>query len=176
MTVALLLAFVQANPTPPAPPPPIVRTMVPPPPMITTAVSPPPMMVPSMVLSGPPVVVDVRVTAGDRTLFADQMRVDEMMGASYSQSRSDAPARPCKTNRYDRQQSTTFNLRLNARSGEAGTRLMSVSVTWSRPIDDPDCATSGTRSASINQTVGWEPGRPLVLTGDGGLRVELRPR
>ena len=176
MTLALLLALFQANPTPAAPPPPIVRTMVAPPPIITTAVAPPPMIVPSMPVPSPPVVVDVRVTAGGRILFADEMRVDDMMGASYSQSRSESPARACKPYRYGRQQSTTFNLRLNARSGEAATRLMSVSVSWSRPIDDADCTSSGTRSASIDQTVAWEPGRPLVLTGDGGLRVELRPR
>ena len=152
--------------------------------MVTTAVSPPPVITPMIspsfppidAQSGPPVLVDVRVTAGDRTLFADQLRVDGMMGASFSQNRSEAMARSVPAKRYDRQQSTTFNLRLNSRIGELGTRLMSVSVTWSRPIDNADCVNTGSRSASINQTVTWQPGRPVVLTGDGGLRVELRPR
>jgi hypothetical protein len=187
MTVALLFALLQAGQ--PVPPPvvvPVIAAPMPPapPPMIRTTVSPPPVVVPSYPppfspasrMIGPPVLVDVRVTAGNQTLFADQMRVDGMMGASYSQTRSEAMARVCPDARYDRQQSTNFNLRLNGRNMEAGSRQMSVSVNWSRPIESADCASNGTRGASINQTVNWEPGKTVVLTGDGGLRVELRPR
>lgn len=175
MSVALLLALLQPYPVaPPAPPPPIVTTAVVPPPMIVPAISPP--IAPMLRAISPPVVVDVRVTTGNQTLFADQMRVDGLMGASFSQNRSEAMARTCPADRYDRQQSTMFTLRLNSRNVELGGRLMSVSVTWSRPIESNDCANSGTRSASISQTVAYQPGKPIILTGDGGLRVELRPR
>ena len=175
MSVALLFELLQPYPAPPAPPPPsIVSTAVSPPPIVVPTISPP--IAPALRAISPPVVVDVRITAGNQTLFADQMRVDGLMGASFSQNRSEAMARSCPTDRYDRQQSSNFTLRLNSRNIEMGTRLMSVAVSWSRPVDNIDCNNTGSRSASINQTVTWQPGRAVVLTGDGGLRVELRPR
>jgi hypothetical protein len=173
MAVSLLVALLQAGVA--LPPPPMVATAVSPPPITSVPMMPSPPL-PSAFRPGPPILVDVRVTAGDRVLFADMLRVDTMSGANYSQNRSEAPARACPADRYGNQQSTAFSVRLHNRVGEVGRKSLSVNVNWSRPVDGGGCPSGGSRGVSINQVVEVEPGKRSLLTGDGGLRVELTPR
>jgi len=171
---AALIALLAQNVDSPvtAVPPPIVR----PPIMITPSASRR-IATSDYRSADPPIRIGVRATAGSRVLLADDFRVDTMIGANFTQSRSEAPLQQCAgPDQYSRQHSTTFNLRLNVRPNAAGQRLMSVSVSWTRPMEGANCVTSGTRGASIEQNVTIEPGKPVVLTGDGGLRVELTPR
>lgn len=162
----------------PAAPPPIVRVAPPAPviiPPVVTPVAPPPMIVPNY-RSEPPVLVQVRVTAGNLVLFNDRLSVDAFQGATFSQSRSESSAATCANSGYDRQQSTYFNLRLSKRIGSGDQRSMTISVTWTRPVEGDPCQGSGTRGATLNQVIPLERGRTAVVTGDGGLKVEITPR
>lgn len=165
---ALLLALLlqPAPPMPPAPPP-IIRypTVVPPSPVL---IHPRP--------AEPATPVHVRVTAGSILLFDDRLSVDSS-GANFSQNRSEATSAVCTgPDRYDRQRSSSFNLRLARRTDFADQRQLMISVSWTRPTEPADCSGNGTRGATLVQSVPIIPGKTAVITGDGGLRVEVTPR
>ena len=175
MLFAFLLAsaVAQSNSLPAAPVPM---------PIISTAVSPPPVIVPMPPrppsrFTAPPVVVDVKVMAGDRTLFDDALRVDPINGASYTQTRSEASALNCPSSLYEtRSASHNFHVRLSQRSFGEKNQAIAVDVSWTRPGAAQSCDNSGSRLATLSQLVKLSPGKPVRIDGDAGLRVEVRQR
>lgn len=143
---------------------------------------PPP---PPIAIRAVPVVVEpsavapirVRVAVGTQTLFDDELRVGRGSGASYSESRSEAPSIDCSADRYygggDRSSlSVQLYLRDEVQTGPA----VNLNVTWQRPASTNVCPNEGTRSVSLTQTVPLAPGQSATVRADGGLSVTLSRR
>ncbi len=137
-----------------------------PPPIVTTATVPPPIV--RFSANRTPVTVQVRASAGSRLLLADRFLVGPM-NASFSQQRNEgAPARCTEFRDGSRRTSMNFSL------GHAYSVLKDqyrVTLSWSRPGGD-DCG-AGQRTTSVEQTVTLQPGKTVIVQGDGGLQVEL---
>jgi hypothetical protein len=152
-------------------PPPIVVAVEPPmPPVIraTTAMPQQPRVV---------VPVHVRVAAGNQVLFDDTLRVARSVGASFSQSRSEAPETVCATPYfYGSDNRNSLNVQLYLREDAGGAPAISVNVSWQRPGDSTQCGTDGTRSVSMSQSLPLGPGQSATVRGDAGLVVTLSRR
>ena len=123
--------------------------------------------------------VELRVTAGNRLLFNDTLRVARNTGASFSQSRSEASASvsTCDTSRgYDMSDRHSLNINLYLQENMPGDQRVNVSVSWQRPVPGAECAPDATRTVQVTQTVRLDPGRSQVIEGDAGLRVVLSRR
>src|SRR3954469_3613171 len=83
-----------------------VTATTPPPPMIVAAPTAPPTpimaggRIPAVAQASDVARVRLRIVAGNQTLFDDELRVGRSSGASYSQSRSEAPEFNCSSDRY----------------------------------------------------------------------------
>ena len=167
---------------------------------VTSTASPPPVIVslqappPSDVISAAPVMaagripvvvqpndvarVRLRVVAGNQTLFNDELRVGRSSGASYSQSRSEAPEINCSAGRYyggggDR---NSLNVQLYYRDDPQVAPAINLNLTWQRPTSSSACPDEGTRSVSLTQTVRLASGETETIRGDAGLVVTLSRR
>jgi hypothetical protein len=122
--------------------------------------------------------VHLRVAAGNRTLFDDDMRVGRSSGASYSESRSEAPEINCSADRYygGGGERDSLNVQLYYRDEPQVGPAISVNVTWQRPTATTTCPNEGSRSVSLVQTVRLAPGETETIRGDAGLVVTLTRR
>lgn len=158
---ALISASVQA------PPSPIVTVPVPPP--IITPNLPPP-FVSAGRYNRPTVTISVRATSGDNVLLNDRFRVGTS-AASFMLNRSEAgPANCTASETYTGVRSSLmFSLRPDGPTSGDRYRL---SLNWSRPKGP--CEGDGSRGVSLEQLVVLKSGDPVVIEGDGGVKVELR--
>jgi hypothetical protein len=118
--------------------------------------------------------VHVRVMAGNQQLFNDSLRVTTNAGASYQESRSEAPTTVCAGDRYySSQQRYSINLNLYLREGSPQGPMVNVSVTWQRPSAMPSCGGEGSRQVQLTQTVPLAPGQSVTIQGDAGLAVTI---
>jgi hypothetical protein len=115
-----------------------------------------------------PVTVWVRIFAGRRLLLSDQLRVARYNATAILQ-RHEAPGENCPPDSDPTVQSSlTFQIN---REASMNPEEFFVGLSWSYPVDD--CRLTGSRGLSIAQPVVIKPGQPTVITGDGGLRIEL---
>ena len=148
---------------PPAPLPPIIAVPPPAPPIIRSSAKP-----------AIPIPVRVRVAAGTQILFSDTMRVSRVSGASYQQSRSEAPEAVCATERYYfSSQRNSLNVNLYLRENSNAGSMLNVSVSWTRPSRGVGCGGEGSRQVQLTQTVPLAAGQSATLQGDGGLTVTV---
>ena len=155
-----------------SPSPPIVA--VPSPPVIVAPPAPAPPIGRSTLMRAAPVPVRVRVTVGAQVLFSDTLRVGGFSGASYQQSRTEAPETQCPTERYySPSMRDSLNVNLYQREDTTAGPLLNVSVSWTRPSRTIGCGGEGTRQVQLNQTVPLAPGQSVTLQGDAGLTVTV---
>jgi hypothetical protein len=146
------------------------------PPPVIVAVSPPP-SVPVMVPPNAVAAIRVRVAAGTRTLFDDELRVGRGSGASYNENRSEASSIDCSTDRfYGSGDRHSLTVQLNLRDEQQTGPAVNINVTWSRPASATVCPSEGSRSVSLAQTIPLGPGQSATVRGDGGLSVTLTRR
>jgi hypothetical protein len=144
-----------------------------PPPIIAVAPPAPPMMR-SALTRAAAVPVRIRVVAGTQVLLNDTLRVSGISGASYQESRSEAPETVCSAERYysaSRRDSLSVNL--YQREETTAGPLLNVSVSWTRPSRTVGCGGEGTRQVQLTQTVPLAPGQSVTLQGDAGLTVTV---
>lgn len=166
MTMYLALAAQSAQPVVIAPsaPLPIISTRIVPPPIIRSE----PM---------PAIPIEVQVTAGDKLLYSDTLRVARNAGASYSESRSEASSAVCSdAMSYDRSERTSLNIQLNWRDFGNEAPAANITVNWQRPLNGAECASIGSRGVQLNQSVRLAPGESATIKGDAGLTVRLTRR
>ena len=160
----LMIAMAQAVVVSPSPPP-IIAPPAPPPPIVAIRS---PMAPRANFQPRPPITVRVRATAGSVVLVADRFRVGPT-NASFSQQRNEAAPTSCGDYR-DSSRRTSINFSVGpAYSSEK--EQYRVSLSWSRP--GGEICGAGQRTTSVEQTVALQPGRTIVVEGDGGLKVEL---
>ena len=159
-------------------PPPIVTVVAPPAP-------PPPMVVSAVGRIGndviapdmapvPAIPVHVRVVAGGQQLFNDTFRVSRTAGASYQESRSEAPETVCATQRYyGSQQRYSLNINLYLRDDTSSGPAVNLTVSWQRPSKVLACGGEGSRQVQLTQTVPLAPGQSTTVQGDAGLVVTI---
>ena len=115
-----------------------------------------------------PVTIWVRIFSGRKLLLSDQLRVARY-NATDILTRSEAPAQDCPPASGPTVQSTlTFQIN---REGSTNPDDFFIGLTWSHPVDE--CKLSGSRGVSLAQPVTIKAGAPTVVSGDGGLRIEL---
>ena len=154
-----------------ASPPPIVAVPSPPAPPVIVPTAPP---ILRSTLRLAPVPVRIRVTAGSQVLFSDTLRVAGFSGASYQQSRSEAPETTCTPERYYGASSRqSLNVNLSQREETTSGPLINVSVSWTRPSQTVGCGGEGTRQVQLTQTVPIKAGQSITLQGDAGLTVTV---
>ena len=125
-------------------------------------------------VSTPTQTVSVRVSSPQGLLWQGTMRVTENQGASYSQNMSQASTMVCPPGSpYDRSERSSVSFNVYAQNYGQGRPNYRLDVSWARPIIDPNCGESGTRTVQINQSVMLNPGQTATIEGDAGLRVEL---
>lgn len=118
--------------------------------------------------------IHVRVMAGNQELLNDTFRVTSNAGASYRQSRSEAPESVCTGERYySSQERYSLNMNLYLRDGPPMGTMVNVSVTWQRPSKMPSCGGEGSRQVQLNQTVPLAIGQSVTIQGDAGLTVTI---
>jgi hypothetical protein len=121
--------------------------------------------------------IAVRVTAGNRILFNDTLRVAEGSGASYSENRSEAAAVTCPAPRpYETSDRSSLSVQLYLRDNRTTGEAVNISVNWQRPAPGSACGDDGTRSVQLGQTVQLQPGQSATIQGDAGLVVTLTRR
>lgn len=125
----------------------------------------------------PPVVVPVRlrVTAGNRVLFDDVLRVAANSGASHTESRHEAGDAVCfRPGHYGSGERHALNINLSWRQDATVGTAVNVSVNWQRPSEGSDpCVGEGTRTVALSQTVPLSEGGSQTIRGDGGLAVTI---
>ena len=146
-----------------------------PPPMISVSPAVMPPMVRTSALTHVVVVpVRVRVAAGTQVLFNDTLRVSRNAGASYQESRSEAPETVCAGERYySSSERYSLNLNIYQRDDNTAGPMINVSVSWQRPSRTVGCAGEGTRQVQLTQTVPLALGQSVTLQGDAGLTVTV---
>ena len=148
---------------PPAPMPPIIAVPSPAPPIVRGALKP-----------AIPTPIRVRVTAGAQLLFSDTLRVSRVSGASYQQTRTEAPETACPTERYFApSQRNSLNVNLYLREDTTAGSMLNVSVSWQRPSRGVGCGGEGSRQVQLTQTVPLAAGQSVTLQGDAGLAVTV---
>ena len=121
--------------------------------------------------------VEMRVTAGNRLLFDDTLRVARNSAASFSQNRQEASLSACDTSRgYEASDRHALNINLYLQENSPGDQRVNVSVSWQRPVPGQECSTDATRMVQVTQTVRLERGQSQEIEGDAGLRVVLTRR
>ena len=128
----------------------------------------------------PPLLVTpiaVRVTAGNRILFNDTLRVSENSSASYSENRSEAATVACPPPRsHDSSDRSSLSIQLYLRDNRNTGEAVNISVNWQRPAPGSACGNDGTRTVQLGQTVQLQPGQSATIQGDAGLVVTLTRR
>lgn len=173
MIVAFLLALAadQLAATAPASPP-IVAVQDSPPPVITPRIA-----IPVRAEQQPAIPIEVRISAGNRLLYSDTLRVARAAGANYSENRSEASLVVCPdTSSYDRSERSSLNVNLYWQELGNGSPSVNVSVNWLRPESATGCAPIGTRGVQLSQVVRLAPGESAEIKGDAGLIVRLTRR
>ena len=129
-------------------------------------------------VSTPTQMIGVRVSSPQGVLWQGTLRIAENQSASYSQNLSQASTLVCPPGSpYDRSERTSVSFNVYTQNYGQGRPNYRLDVSWARPIIDPNCGESGTRTVQINQSITLEPGQTATIEGDAGLRVELsRPR
>jgi hypothetical protein len=155
------------------PPPPVVTAPLPPPIVRLASRAQGDIASPS-VLPVTAVPVRVRVVAGNRQLFDDTLRVTRNAGASYQESRSEAPEAVCTGDRYyGSQERYSLNINLNLRDETPIGPAVNISVNWQRPSSGVSCGGEGTRTVQLTQTVPLATGQSTTVQGDAGLAVTI---
>ena len=117
--------------------------------------------------------VEVVIRAPAGILWQGMLRVADRGESNWSQTRSEPPRQPCAVRSSywngDREM-LSLSLSPGARDTPDG---MIVQVRWARRGDD---TCDGLRTVELRQTVALPSRQTAVVTGDGGLRVELRRR
>lgn len=122
----------------------------------------------------PAMPVHVRVTAAGRELLNDTFRVAPSAGATYQESRSEAPEAVCAGERYySSQERYGLNVNLYVSDNSSPQMRLNLTVSWQRPSKSPGCDGAGTRQVQLTQTVPLAPGQTVTLEGDAGLVVTL---
>jgi len=156
----------------PAPPPPIVSVNVAPP-----AVVAPRIATPIRVEQQPAVPIEVRITAGDRLLFSDTLRVARGSGASYSENRNEASTLICPdVSSYERSERSSLSVNLYWQESGNGSPGVNLSVNWTRAEGAGGCSPVGSRGVQLTQLVRLAPGESATVRGDAGLVVRLTRR
>lgn len=149
--------------------PPIITPV--PPPLVRTDIAPPAPPQPDRFLANrPSATFVVRVSIGSDRLVDERLRVGPAM-ATISQTRQEALAGECPgiTASLSRQ----LNVSLRPEYGSPPSRdRYRLDVRFSRPVQEG--CNSGSRGLQLDQQFTLLPGQSLTLTGDAGLRVELR--
>jgi hypothetical protein len=121
--------------------------------------------------------ITVRVTAGNRILFNDTLRVSENSSASYSENRSEAAMVVCPPPRsYESSDRSSLSIQLYLRDNRTTGEAVNISVNWQRPAPGSACGNDGTRTVQLGQTVPLQPGQSTTIEGDAGLVVTLTRR
>jgi len=150
-----------------------------PPPIVAVAPTPPPIVrvAGDLMIADAPVPafpVRVRVMAGGQQLLNDTFRVGRNAGASYTESRSEAPDMVCSNQRYyGSQQRYSLNVNLYLRDDGTNGPAVNVTVRWQRPAKLMTCGGDGSREVQLSQTVPLAPGQSVTLQGDAGLAVSI---
>ena len=164
----LPILLAASAPAPPVAPP---RAAFPdtPPPIVSVPISP------AQRRTCTPRRMEIRLTGETGLLWSGSLRVG-CGSSSYRQTLSEAPEGICtSSSRVTGRTETSVNVTIiEASLYENDADRYQVSVGWTRPAAGSDCAQSGTRSAQISQSVELKPGKTQVLTGDAGLKLELK--
>ena len=125
-------------------------------------------------VSAPTQTLSVRISSPQAVLWQGTVRVAENQGASYSENMSQASTMTCPPNLpYDRSERSSVSFNVYSQNYGQGRPNYRLDVSWARPIIDPNCGESGTRTVQINQAVMLDPGETATVEGDAGLRVQL---
>lgn len=113
--------------------------------------------------------IRVRIFGGRDVLLSDRFRVGRG-SANFNQSKSESaeggcPADGSSSERY------SLNMSLHRNSYPEGTERYRISLSWTRPLGSQ--CDDARRTAGIEQQVTLPRLQPVILEGDGGLRVEL---
>lgn len=150
---------------------------VPPPPRIPNDRPVPRIVYAPSRTSGPPIVLDLQVSADGQTLLNDTIRVGRHTNAMITQHRSEAPAQPCPNVSADmRSNETSFRIGVHFMGGIEPLATVAVDVNWSRPASSDGCPHNGNRAVTLEQAVELAPRQEIWLRGDGGLAVRIRRR
>lgn len=122
----------------------------------------------------PAMPIHVRVTAAGRELLNDTFRVAPSAGATYQESRSEAPEAVCVGDRYySSQQRYGLNVNLYVSDNSSPQTRINVTVSWQRPTKSPSCDGEGTRQVQLTQVIALAPGQSTTIEGDAGLVVTV---
>jgi len=114
------------------------------------------------------------VTAAGRLFLDDTFRVAPSAGASYQESRSEAPEAVCAGERsYSSQERYGLNMNMYVSDNSTPQMRINLTVSWQRPSRTPSCDGNGTRQVQLTQTVPLGPGQSVTIDGDAGLQVTL---
>jgi hypothetical protein len=177
----LLLAALQAQAgmtTQAVSPPPVAVRLDPPPPTAIMAVprestgmyrlAPEPRGKMPAIAPLEPVRVRVRIFSGRTLLLSDELRVARYNATDILQ-RHEAPGDNCPADAGPTVQSSlTFQIN---REASATPDEFFIGLSWSHPVDG--CTLAGSRGVSLAQPVTIKPGESTLVTGDGGLTIEL---
>ncbi len=156
--------------------------------MIAQVLTPPPMIpasppkyipIPSPVSDRPPAevfAVDVTVRADKQTLFEGPLRVSRTTPASMQREQSEAPPGACPDQEYGGRANNRLRLQLTSSFSQSSQTRITVSVSWTRPVERPCPTPTGSRTVEVTQTVVLPPGQIVTVAGDAGLVVTLRRR
>lgn len=134
----------------------------------------PPMMAVGDMTPVPAMPIHVRVTAAGRELLNDTFRVAPSAGATYQESRSEAPEAVCAGERYySSQERYGLNVNLYVSDNSSPQTRINVTVSWQRPSKSPSCDGDGTRQVQLTQSVQLAPGQSVTIDGDAGLSVTV---
>ncbi len=118
-------------------------------------------------------IVFVRMSGGNRELWSGDLLVAEYRGATVRLDVQDVDARcPATGGRYATWRDG-IELQINPNRSTEDRRFR-VGAKWSRASED--CSERGTFETGFKLQVELPANETTVLTGDGGLRVELTPR
>jgi hypothetical protein len=146
------------------------------------AMTPPPIIVSSSVprvsaarASAETLTVDVDATAGSEVLWRGSLRVgSSSRSASFNRTTMQAPRPDCDTAKYDEGVRDSFNLSLNRYPRGDGPIRTTVQVSWDRPSG---CSGDRVqRSVQLSGALDLQPGQPVTIEGDAGLRIRFTLR
>lgn len=123
--------------------------------------------------------IGVEIAGGGKTLWQGTLRVSRFHGASFNQTLSQASNTLANRGENHRGGSSRDSLMLNLSGGHRSVEQpnwFSISINWVRSDTSPSCGSHETpaRTVGLTDTASLIPGRPVRLSGDGGLVVTLR--